>query len=167
MSFSIVNSKINIYTRPIQEPLRQEKVQQVVNEPQNVVISFPMQEQEQKQYQPEPVFVPQVQPQTISQPISLPEKRKPFQLKNRERFQARRREKETTSPQTLTPVQQPQTLTPVQQLQTLTPPSPVVPLVQLPTQHQPVVPLVQLPQAQNTVENQEQFDEFGYSIDEL
>ena len=148
MSFSIVDSKIKNYTRPIYEVIinQEQKEQQVVLQPQTVV-------QEQK-VQSEPVINHQDTPQPVQNQPFILEKRKPFQLKSRERFQARR-------------ISQPPVLP--SQLENPTPPvvvqAPPPPVVQPPAP----VPLVQLPTLTQAppVENQEQSDEFGYSIDDI
>ena len=141
MSFSIVDSKVKNYTKPIYDL--------VINREQQVV---PCQSQQLPQ-----VFQEQkVQTQTISQTQSVPqtqtvnqtpfllEKRKPFQLKSRDRFQARR-----TMSQ---PVFQPEPPVIVQPL-----PQPVL---------EPV-PLVQIPTTQSSTTENQEFDEFGYSIDDI
>ena len=130
MSFSIVDSKVKNYTKPIYDL--------VINREQ-VQAQSPVQVQTQVQSQPPLQFQsPVVQTETVvNQPFIL-EKRKPFQLKSRDRFQARR----TISQ----PVSEPTVI-----VQTVFEPPVVV---------QPV-PLVQIP---SQVENQEQFDELTDDI---
>lgn len=126
MSFSIVDSKVKNYTKPIYDVIiNREQVQAPVQ------VQPPVQSQPPVQFQS-----PVVQTETVvnSQPFIL-EKRKPFQLKSRDRFQARR----TISQ----PVTEPTVI-----VQTVLEPVQPVPLVQIPSQ----------------VENQEQFDELTDDI---
>ena len=140
MSFSIVDSKVKNYTRPIYELIinREQKQEVVMIQPQIV-------HQEQKVQVETEIQVPQP---IQNQPFLL-EKRKPFQLKSRERFQARR---------TMVPPVISQPL-PESQNQTVTQP-------QAQPQTQPL-PLVQLPSAPPPPPPTEAFDEFGYSIDDI
>ena len=153
MSFSIVDSKVKNYTRPIYDFIIQDQAKCQVQ---------PIQDQTQVQplkVQSQPLVQEQkVQSENVvqnSQPFIL-EKRKPFQLKSRERFQARR---SMAPPQRETVISQPLPVTETQtHSQTFE--------NQVESQPLPQVPLVQLP-ALNTPPPTDSFDEFGYSIDDI
>ena len=138
MSFSIVDSKVKNYTKPIYD-LVINREQQVVPCPSPQLPQVFQEQKVQTQTIPQTQSVPQTQ--TVNQTPFLLEKRKPFQLKSRDRFQARRTISQT-------PVYQPE------------PPVIVQPPVLEP------VPLVQIPTQSLSAENQE-FDEFGYSVDDI
>ena len=145
MSFSIVDSKVKNYTKPIYDLVINREQQVVPCQSQQLPQVF----QEQKvQTQTIPQTQSVSQTQTVNQTPFLLEKRKPFQLKSRDRFQARR----TMSQPVSQPVSQPEPPVIVQPL-----PQPVL---------EPV-PLVQIPTTQSSTTENQEFDEFGYSIDDI
>jgi hypothetical protein len=162
MSFCIVDSKVKVYTRPIQDTFRPNKQNENVSQPKTPDLPRLTPPPQPVEFKPVPVLEtpPPLQPPvpTIFQniPEVQVEKRKPFQLKSRERFQQRRREILQNRVQ-LPPKSEPEPISEP-------PPPPAPPVEEKP---QPVrIPEVQIPTFLKTEKDEDQ-DEFGYSIDDL